>query len=136
MKKYLSLIMILASLGSISKTWAAEAYAEVVKAWVYSNGSWRDGYAAFDYNVVYRWPKSSKRAWWDQSTGSARAAWWEMRGSGGLGYTTSDRKYYYRHVTAGVRARVINPLSYGFRPYLYQNQLGQFSREFRIKYSY
>ena len=39
-------------------------------------------------------------------------------------------------VTAGLRARVINPLSYGYRPYLYQNQLGQFANEFKIKYSY
>jgi hypothetical protein len=130
------LTLALLMLGSGVSARAAEAYAQVVRSYVYSNGTWRDGYLAFDYHVIYRWPKSSTRSWWHQTTGSARAAWWEMRGSGGLGYTYSDRNYYYRHVTAGVRARVINPLSYGYRPYLYQNQLGQFANEFKIKYSY
>lgn len=139
MTKTLAALMLagLLCLGLPRQAQAGTGYAEVYRTWIVDTGSWRDGYGLFDYHVVYRWPKRSYRSYWYQTTGRARAAWLEMRVSGGLGpYTYADHNFYYREVTAGFRARFINPLSYGYAPYAYTSQLGDFAREFKIKYVY
>jgi len=113
---------------------AGEGFAEVIQTQVINAGGWRDGYGLFDYVVVYRWPKNSYWANFAPSTGRANAALLEMRGSNGIGRSWSDSKYYYIRVQAGFRARVVNPLSYGQRPYAYQSDLGAFANELKIRW--
>lgn len=115
---------------------AGEGYATVTRKWVINTGGWRDRYAFFDYHVVYRWPRYSYWAGFDPRSCRAQAALREIRASGGVGRTWADARYYYVEVTAGIRARVVNPLSYGCAPYAYQNQINDFASEFRIKYRY
>jgi hypothetical protein len=113
---------------------AGEGFAEVIQTQVVNVGGWRDGYGLFDYVVVYRWPKNSYWAAFAPTTGRAGAALLEMRGSNGIGRVWSDGKYYYIRVQAGFRARVINPLSYGYRPYAYQSEARAFANELKIRW--